>query len=204
MTKCLKKGSKVMSDFFEQCKNLLCNDPVLKYPNFNEPFELITDASNFAVGAILKQQGQPIAYASRTLNEAEINYATIEKEMLAIIWACKHFRPYLYGNKFIICTDHKPLTWLFSLKEHNSRLMRWKLKLEEYNYEIKYTKGKSNQADTLSRIKVENYLNHWENESTFGENNNPNNLEDFNEIEDPQDDNITIHTSQGSIENEIP
>lgn len=77
------------------------------------------------------------------------------KELLAIVDSCKHFRPYLFGQKFTIETDHKPLTWLFSLKEPNQRLIRWKLRLEEFNFEIKYKKGKENKvADALSRIEI--------------------------------------------------
>jgi hypothetical protein len=123
-------------------KAKLTNAPLLQYPNFEEPFIVTTDASGYAVGAILSQgklgYDKPIAYASRTLNEAELNYATIEKELLAIVWACKHFRPYLLGCKFKIITDHKGLTWIFKVKDPSSRLMRWKLILEEYEYEIQY------------------------------------------------------------------
>jgi hypothetical protein len=120
---------------------------------------LTTDASNIAIGAILSQ-GQigkdlPVAYASRTLNPAEQNYSTIEKELLAIVWATRHFRPYLFGRIFTIVTDHKPLQWLFNLKEPSSRLVRWRLKLEEYDYKIVYKKGKNNtNADALSRIEI--------------------------------------------------
>ena len=97
----------------------------------------------------------PIAFASRTLNETEQKYSTIEKELLGIVWACKYFRPYLYGRKFKIFTDHRPLVWLFNLKEPNSKLIRWRLKLEEYDYEIIYKKGKLNtNADALSRINL--------------------------------------------------
>ena len=96
----------------------------------------------------------PIAYASRTLNKHEENYSTTEKELLSIIWATKYFRPYLYGKKFTIQTDHRPLTWLMSLKDPNSKLMRWKIKLDEFNFEIKYKQGKLNtNADALSRIR---------------------------------------------------
>lgn len=71
------------------------------------------------------------------------------------MWATKYFRPYVYGRKFIIETDHQPLRWLFSLKEPNSRLFRWKLKLSEYDYEIRYKKGRKNSnADALSRLEI--------------------------------------------------
>jgi hypothetical protein len=97
----------------------------------------------------------PIAYASKTLNNAEKNYPTIEKELLAIVWGCKHFRQYLYGRKFTIVTDHRPLTWIFSVKDPSSRLLRWRLKFEEYDYEVTYKKGSENKnADALSRIHV--------------------------------------------------
>lgn len=162
MTSRLKKDNKIdinnseYKNCFELCKHLLTNNPILQYPNFEEPFVLTTDASNYAIGAVLSQgligSDLPVAYASRTLNEHEINYSTIEKELLAIVWATKYFRPYLYGRQFNIVTDHKPLQWLFSLKEPNSKLVRWRLRLEEYDYKITYKKGKLNSnADALSR-----------------------------------------------------
>lgn len=164
MTACLRKDSKIILDenyknCFEQCKTLLCSKPILQYPDFNEPFILTTDASNIAIGAVLSQgtigKDLPICYASRTLNKSEQNYSTIEKELLAIVWASKYFRPYLFGNKFTIVTDHRPLTWLFSLKEPNSKLVRWRLKLEEFDYQIVYKKGVQNSnADALSRIQI--------------------------------------------------
>ena len=140
-------------------KSILTTEPLLQYPDFTRPFVLTTDASNEAIGAVLSQgpvgKDLPIAYASRTLLNAEKNYPTIEKELLAIVWACKHFRPYLYGRKFTIVTDHRPLTWIFSVKDPSSRLLRWRLQLEEHEYEVKYKKGSSNtNADALSRIYV--------------------------------------------------
>ncbi|PNF41072.1 hypothetical protein B7P43_G06245 [Cryptotermes secundus] len=145
---------------FELLKSKLTSSPLLQYPDFNKPFILTTDASGYAIGAILSQgklgNDKPIAYASRTLNQAELNYATVEKELLAIVWACKHFRPYLLGRKFQIVTDHKGLTWIFNVKDPSSRLMRWKLLLEEYDYEIQYRAGERNSnADSLSRYPVE-------------------------------------------------
>lgn len=170
MTKYLKKDMKIDIDdpeyinSFETLKTLLTNDPILRYPDLSKIFTLTTDASNFALGAILSQEGHPICYASRTLNGHEQNYSTIEKELLAIIWATQYFRPYLFGKKFIIETDHRPLTWLFSIKEPNSKLVRWRLKLSEYDYEIRYKRGvKNGNADALSRI----IINHGEIENSI-------------------------------------
>lgn len=142
---------------FVTLKNLLISEPILQYPDFSKPFVLTTDASNDAIGAVLSQgpigKDLPIAFASRTLNNAERNYPTVEKELLAIVWGCKYFRQYLYGRKFTVVTDHRPLTWIFSVKDPSSRLLRWRLKLEEYEYEVIYKKGSNNtNADALSRI----------------------------------------------------
>lgn len=164
MTKCLRKGAVIQLtpeylECFETCKNLLTSDPILAYPDFEKPFVLTTDASDFAIGAVLSQgpigQDKPICYASRTLTVTEEGYSTIEKETLAIIWATKYFRPYLFGRKFKIVTDHQPLTWLMSLKENN-KLVRWRLRLEEFDFEVVHKPGRFNcNADALSRIKIE-------------------------------------------------
>ena len=166
LTKCLKKGNKITLDpeyvnSFEKCKTLLTNDPILQYPDFSREFILTTDASNVAIGAVLSQgpigSDKPVCYASRTLNESELNYSTIEKELLAIVWATKYFRPYLFGRKFKILTDHKPLQWMMNLKEPNSRLTRWRLRLSEYDFTVTYKKGKYNtNADALSRVEIYN------------------------------------------------
>jgi hypothetical protein len=166
LTSCLKKGAKIeltptYIECFKHCQNLLSNDPILQYPDFEKEFNLRTDSSNLALGAVLSQgpigSDLPIAYASRTLNDSETKYSTIEKELLAIVWATKYFRPYLYGRKFKIITDHKPLQYLMNIKEPNSRLVRWRLRLEEYDYTITYEKGKLNtNADALSRIELQN------------------------------------------------
>lgn len=87
------------------------------------------------------------------LNKAEINYSTIEKEALAIVWGVKHFRPYLFGRHFEILSDHKPLIWLMKTNDPGSRLLRWKIKLADYNFIISHVSGYQNiVADTLSRI----------------------------------------------------
>ena len=93
------------------------------------------------------------AYASCRLNRAETHYTTSEKELLAIIWATKYFRPYLYGRKFKIVNDHKPLVWVMNVKDPGSRLMRWRIQLAGYEYEIVHKRGSQNtNADALSRI----------------------------------------------------
>ncbi|CAK9824012.1 Retrovirus-related Pol polyprotein from transposon 297 [Anthophora retusa] len=141
---------------FETLRNALCTEPVLRYPDFAETFHITTDASGYAVGGILSQgpigQDRPIAYASRLLHGAELNYSTIEKECLAIIYAVQHFRPYVYGKPFNLITDHQPLVWMHSVKDPSSRLLRWRLKLAEYEYKVVYKAGKRNvNADALSR-----------------------------------------------------
>lgn len=160
-TRCLKKGTKIDTkdpqyiEAFHKCKELLTNAPVLAYPDFEKTFHLTTDASNVAIGGVLSQNNHPIAFYSRTLNSAEKNYSTIEKELLSIVENTKHFRPYLYGRHFKIETDHKPLVWLMSLKDPNSRLVKWRLRLEEFDYEVIYKRGRDNYvADALSRIEI--------------------------------------------------
>ena len=99
---------------FQELKSILISAPLLQYQNFKKLFILTTDASEYAIGAILSQGQEkndlPIAYASRILNDTERNYSVIEKEALAIVWACKHFRPYLIGSHFNIYTDQRSLT----------------------------------------------------------------------------------------------
>jgi hypothetical protein len=142
---------------FETLKSKLINPPILIYPDFNETFILQTDASNVGIGAVLAQKKDGtegvIAYASRVLTKAERNYSTTERECLAIIWGIDQFKPYLYGNRFIVETDHKALQWLMDQKEPQGRLARWTMSLQQYNFEIQYKKGKANgNADTLSRL----------------------------------------------------
>jgi len=120
------------------------------------PFLVYTDASGSGLGAVLCQKHgnneQVVAYASRTLTKAERHYSTTERECLGVVWAVKQFRVYLYGRRFLLCTDHNPLVWLRSCQEPKGRLARWVLELEEYDYEMKYQPGTSiPHADALSR-----------------------------------------------------
>lgn len=136
---------------------LLCEEPILQFPDFETDFILTTDASEYAIAGVLSQgtlgQDLPISYTTRVLNAAEKNYSTIEKEFLAIIYCVSHFRPYLYGRKFTLVTDHRPLTWIHRVKDPTSRLMKWRLNLEEYDYTVIFKSGTTNKnADALSRI----------------------------------------------------
>lgn len=138
---------------FMKLKKLISTEPVLVYPDFDKLFVLTTDASNIAIGAVLSQDDHPVCYASRTLNEHETRYSAIEKELLAVVWATQYFRPYLFGRRFKVRTDHKPLQWLSSIKEPNMKLQRWKIRLEEFNFDVEYIAGKENRvADALSRV----------------------------------------------------
>ena len=137
---------------------MLINKPILTYPDFDKPFVLSTDASNVGVGAVLSQvdaegRERPVYYAGRSLSQAERNYSTIEREMLAIVYATEKFKYYLYGLHFVIYTDHNPLVHWKNLKLTSERLTRWRLKQAEYDFEVMYRKGALNgNADSLSRI----------------------------------------------------
>jgi hypothetical protein len=141
---------------FQHLKAKLTSQPILQYPDFSKEFILTTDASNTGVGAVLFQgslgKDMPVAYASRSLNKAEINCSTSEKELLAIVWATRYFRPYLYRRHFQIVTDHRPLTSVMNVKDPGSWLLRLRIHLEEFDYEITYKWGSQNSnADALSR-----------------------------------------------------
>lgn len=152
LTSLLRKDSKFaitpeIVECFEKCKKILTLDPILIYPDFSKEFILTTDASDYAIGAVLSHgplgRDRLIAYASRTLNLTDERYSTTEKEFLTIVWAVKHFRPYLYGRKFKLFKDHQPLT--FSMTNANHRIIRGKLALEEFDYELVYKPGKFNR-----------------------------------------------------------
>ena len=147
---------------FKTLKTHLVTPPVLRYPDFKKDFIVQTDASGKALGAVLSQiyeDGEhPIAFASRTLNTAESKYPAIELEALAVVFAIKRFRPYVYGHKITIQTDHAPLKWLLSTAtspDGSSKIQRWALTLQEYDFVVQHRPGKCNaNADALSRVNI--------------------------------------------------
>ncbi|GJY38463.1 reverse transcriptase domain-containing protein [Tanacetum coccineum] len=130
---------------------------ILVVPDWNLPFELMCDASDYAIGAVLGQRKtkhfQPIHYASKTMTEAQIHYTTTEKEMLAVVYAFEKFRPYLVLSKSIVYTDHSALKYLMNKQDAKPRLLRWVLLLQEFDITILDKKGSENlAADHLSRL----------------------------------------------------
>ncbi|KAM2016485.1 hypothetical protein ACFX16_046894 [Malus domestica] len=152
----------VAFDFNEECekafnhlKEMLTSAPIIVPPDWSFPFELMCDAFDYALGAVLGQRKEKrphvIYYASRTLNDAQLNYSTTKKELLAVVFALDKFRSYLLGTKVIIYTDHAALKYLFTKKEAKPRLIRWMLLFQEFDIEIRDKKGSENVvADHLS------------------------------------------------------
>lgn len=189
--------SKEFLNSFETLKKLITSEPVLQPPDFNKLFVLTTDASQFAIGSVLSQNGHPICYASRTLSDHEIRYSTIEKEALAVVWSVKRFRIYLYGRKFQIQTDHKPLVWLHNIKEPNMKLQRWKIMLNEYDFDITHIKGRHNTvADALSRYFIKDEKRNFENANVF---NNQLNEENKPRIDQEDEEQMDISSTAATI-----
>ena len=137
---------------FNQLKCNLTSAPVLAFPDFSLPFEVHTDASQIALGAVLMQAGKPIQFSSRTLHEPERSYPTWELEILAAVWAINMFRPYLEFDKFTLITDSTALLWLHKLKDPSGRLRRWLIRLTAYDFTVVHRKGTRNVVpDLLSR-----------------------------------------------------
>ncbi|GJS59988.1 reverse transcriptase domain-containing protein [Tanacetum coccineum] len=159
---------------FQTLKKKLTEAPILIAPNWDQPFEIMCDASDYAIGAVLGQRIEkhfrPIHYASKTMTKAETNYTTTEKEMLAVVYAFEKFRSYLIMNKSVVYTDHSALKYLFNKKDAKARLLRWVLLLQDFDFKVIDTKGAENYAaDHLSRLEnpYENILDPKEITKTF-------------------------------------
>ena len=164
--------SKECEQAFETLKHALVNALIMIAPDWDLPFELMCDASDYALGAVLGQrknkQFQPIYYASRTLNDTQQNYTTTEKELLAVVFAFEKFRSYLLLSKVIVYTDYATLKYLMAKKDTKPRLIKWILLLQEFDVEIRDKKGVKNVvADHLSRL--ENSEEGLEKESSIKE-----------------------------------
>ncbi|CAM8962941.1 unnamed protein product [Rhodiola kirilowii] len=149
---------------FDKLKKNLVSAPIVQPPNWDLPFELMCDASDYAIGAVLGQRIEKklhvIYYVSKVLDGAQINYTTTEKELLAVVYAFEKFRPYLVATKTIVYTDHAAIKYLMAKKDAKPRLIRWVLLLQEFDIEIRDKKGVENVvADHLSRVEL--YDSKW-------------------------------------------
>ncbi|CAK1599301.1 unnamed protein product [Parnassius mnemosyne] len=145
------------STAFDELKNCLSKIPTLGYYDPNDRTQVIADASPVGLGAVLIQYDDNgpriIAFGNKSLTDIEKRYCQIEKEALALVWAIEHFHMYLYGKKFELITDHKPLEVIFGTRSKPcARIERWVLRLQAYDYKVIYKPGKSNIADPLSRL----------------------------------------------------
>nr|GEV86013.1 reverse transcriptase domain-containing protein [Tanacetum cinerariifolium] len=162
MTRLLEKDtpfffSKECVEAFQTLKRKLTKVPILITLDWDMPFELMCDASNFAIGAVLGQHQEkhfrPIHYASKAMTEAESNYTTTEKEILAMVYAFEKLWSYIIKNKSIVYTDHYALKYRFVKKDSKARLIRWVLLLQDFTFKVIDTKGAENlTADHLSRL----------------------------------------------------
>ena len=144
---------------FEELKAYLTTTPIVRALDWKLPFEVMCDASYLTIGAVLehREEGKPyvVYYASKTLNKAQRNYTTIEKELLAVVYALDKFCAYLVGSGIVIFTDHLALKYLLTKQNAKARLIRWVLLLQEFNLQIKDKKGVENVVtDHLSRLTI--------------------------------------------------
>lgn len=161
LTKGGKKGRQIewneeADKAFINLKTALTTAPVLGCPDFTKQFRIQCDASNKGIGGVLIQEingaEKPIAYTSRKLSDRESKYSTSERELLSVLHSIEQFRPYIEGSHFKVVTDHSALQWLYKTKDPHGRLARWAMKLQQFDYEVVYRKGKENVVpDALSR-----------------------------------------------------
>jgi hypothetical protein len=138
---------------FEGLKAALCTAPVLRLPDEDKPYEIVSDASVHGTGAVLLQDGHPVAYESKKFSPAEYNYDTGEQEMLGVVRALQAFRCYVGGRRFKLVTDHEPLSYLKSSPRTSRKHSRWLAFLETFDgLEFEHRPGRINVADPLSRL----------------------------------------------------
>ena len=137
---------------FEKMKMIMSSCPVLALSYFSHPFIVECDASGEGIGVVLMQNHHPIVFETQKLKDYEHHYSIYDKEMLAILHSLTKFRQYLVGSKFKIKTDHNSLKYFLEQKELNEHQQKWVSKVQAYDFEIEYVKGKNNVvANALSR-----------------------------------------------------
>jgi transposase InsO family protein len=143
---------KAQQDAFDEMKRIMSKETLLTFPDFNKEFHIYTDASDYQLGAVIMQDGKPLAFYSRKLSATQRNYTTGEQELLSIVETLKEFNNILLGQKLIVHTDHKNIVYG---NLSNPRIVRWRLLLEEYGPEYRHIAGKDNVvADALSRMEA--------------------------------------------------
>ncbi|MCO5586097.1 hypothetical protein L7F22_040036 [Adiantum nelumboides] len=165
LTNLLKKGVKINwkpkhQENFDDLKQYVTTTSCLKLPDFDQPFEVVTDASGIAIGGVLIQEGRPVAFTSRKLRIHERNYPTHDLELLAIVHALKLWRHYLLGRRFQLVTDHKSLKWIFTQPTLNIRQRHWIELLQEYDFESTNTRVLLQEYDyksTTTRVLLQEY-----------------------------------------------
>ena len=149
---------------FQKLKEILSSPPVLALPIPGRPYMIDCDASNYAIGVVLLQQQDPdkptewktVGYYSKTLTKEQRNYSATERECYAVVWGVLQLRAYLESTHFMVRTDHNALKWMLTQNDPTGRLIRWRLRLMEFEYDIIYRPGRVHQVpDALSRLQHE-------------------------------------------------